>query len=47
MKRIWKALLLCSVLALFTGCPTPGQRASIDTPVDETLAVTEVAKDAK
>ena len=44
MKRIWKAALLGAVLALFTGCPTPAHKASIDKPVDGTLAV---AKDAR
>ena len=41
MKRTLKALLLCGVLAFFTGCPGIEQRGSLDTPIDETLAVVE------
>ena len=41
MKRTLKALMLCGVLAFFTGCPNTSQRGSIDTPIDETLVMAE------
>lgn len=32
MRRIWKAAFLGLVLAFAAGCPSPGNRASTDSP---------------